>query len=140
LGADRVAIRFVSENVTNDFMSNQTAQPTPEQIEQWKEKHGEVFTIEVASEPTKTDGYTLASDEDDLENARVGYIRKPDDRVLGFAFSKVPNMIEAGKALLKSCWLGGDPEILSDQTSLISAAMYCAGEFLQVKQVRLKKH
>lgn len=112
---------------------------TPEKIEELKAKHGGVFTIEVEDETVKYDPYRVPSDDDaDLENAKLIYLRKPTDQELNFAMTKMPAFLEAGKVIVKSCFLGGDADVLSDGKMLNAAAMQ-AVELIEFRKAKLKK-
>ena len=110
------------------------------QIDEWKKSHGEIHRIEVSETPEKFDPYKVPDDDDTAEipNAVVGYLRRPNDRELNFAQSKMPNFTDAGKVILKACWLGGDERILNDPKLFRSAALQCL-ELLEVQRTRLKK-
>lgn len=116
-----------------------TAEVTPDVIEEWKKEFGEVRELRVADRSVKYDPYMVPTDEDDeIEAALVGYIRKPTDKELGFAMSKLPAVLEAGKVIVKNCWLGGDDKIKTDGPALSAAALQCV-ELLEVRQAQLKK-
>lgn len=117
-----------------DSISN----PTPEQIAEWKVKHGAVYTIEVAIEPENYEPNTIAADLDELPRL-TGYLKKPDRKCMNFAMVTLPkNMIAAGKAVIKDCWLGGDEKLLTDD-AYFSAAAFQAIELIEIYQARLKK-
>ena len=61
---------------------------TADQINAWKEQHGEVFAIKV--------------------NGHVCYLRKPTRRELSFATTAGKNdPLKFNETLLRGCWLGG---------------------------------
>ncbi|GAB2586597.1 hypothetical protein [Spirosoma areae] len=115
-----------------------TAEITPEVIAEWKVEFGEVSKITVADKSVKYDPHMVPADDDEIENGRVAYLRKPTDKELSFAMSKLPVMLDAGKVLLKSCWLGGDDEMKTDG-ALFNAAAMEALQFLEVRQSKLVK-
>lgn len=112
--------------------------PTKEQIDAWKKEHGEVNIIEVAEEADKFEANTISPDLDDLPRL-TGYLKKPDRKIQNFALTVLPkNMIAAGKAIVKDCWLGGDRRLLTDDAYATAAAMQ-AIELIEIHQARLKK-
>ena len=116
-----------------------TGEITPDVIEQWKIEFGEVYAVTVADKSIKYDPLMAPKDDDEpIENGLVGYIRKPTDKELGFAMSKLPAVLEAGKVIVKNGWLGGDEQIKTD-TALLSAAALQVVELLEVRQAQLKK-
>ncbi len=114
-----------------------TTQVTPEQIAEWKEKHGVIHMIEVAEEFVSLDPHIMVAELDDLPTA-VGYIRQPDNKVINFAMQKLPMMLEAGKVIIKNCWLGGDDRLRKEDSFLNAAALQVI-ELIQTRQGRLKK-
>jgi len=111
---------------------------TEEQVEAWKKLHGTVFKIEVATEPEKFEALTVSTDLDDLPKL-TAYLKKPDRKIMNFALVTMPkNIISAGLAVLKDCWLGGDDLIISNEDYAASASMQ-AIELVDIYQSRLKK-
>lgn len=122
-------------------MATQTNNPalTAADIDQLKEKHGQLFEIQVADESVKYDPYRPPMDEsDEVENAVTAFFRKPTDKELSHAMSKLPAIIEAGKVIVKSCFVAGDKRILTETPLLTAAALQCA-ELLEVRQAKLVK-
>ena len=116
-----------------------TSEITPEIILEWKKEFGKVHKIEVADKSVKYDPYMVPAEDDaPIEGALVGYLSKPTDKQLGFAMSKLPAVLEAGKVILKNCWLGGDDIIKTDTALLSAAALQCV-ELLEVRQAQLKE-
>lgn len=62
---------------------------TTEQVEQWKKEHGKVF---------------VASSE-----GKKAWYRKPTRKDLSYAMTLRSQPLEMDEALLKSCFLGGEP-------------------------------
>lgn len=94
-------------------------QATPEQIEQWKQKHASVFALEVGG--------------------HVCYLRKPNRRELSAATAlgqKDP--LQFNEVILENCWLGGSDAIKKDD-ELFLAASGQLGQLIEVKQAELKK-
>jgi hypothetical protein len=112
--------------------------PDTTQIEAWKKQYGEVYLIEVAEEADKFEANTMAPDLDQLPRI-TGYLKKPDRKIMNFALVTMPrNIIAAGKAVLKDCWLGGDERLLTDEAYSATAGMQ-AIEIVEIYQSRLKK-
>lgn len=115
------------------------ANVTPEIIAEWKAKYGTVYCLEVAEEPERYDEPdSISKDLDEIPKI-VGYLRKPDRKVMNFAMVAIAkNAISAGKAVVKDCWLGGDERLLSDENYSATAA-FQAVELIEIYQSRLKK-
>lgn len=112
--------------------------PDVAQIEAWKKQHGDVYSIEVAVDADKFEANTIQPDLDDLPKL-VGYMKKPDRKTMNFALVTMPkNLIAAGKAVLKDCWLGGDARLLTDEGYSATAGMQ-AIELVEIYQSRIKK-
>lgn len=94
--------------------------PTPEQIEAWKEKYKTVHKLTI----------------DD----KTAYLRKPDRRTLSLAISKISkgDIIGGSEAILENCWLGGDPKIKTDDDYFMSAVSKVS-DLIQIKQAELEK-
>ncbi len=78
---------------------------TKEQIQQWKQKHGEIIVYEV----------------EDLR----GYFRKPTRKELsyaGVASNQMKDALKYTETLMNTCWLGGDKEILEKDEYFLGAA------------------
>lgn len=111
---------------------------TPEIIAQWKAQYGEVYMIEVAVDPELFEANTIAPDLDNLPRL-TGYLKKPDRKCMNFAMVTMPkNIITAGKAVIKDCWLGGDEKLITEDAYFSSAA-FQAIELVEIYQSRLKK-
>lgn len=89
------------------------------QIEEWKKKYGSVYQIEC--------------------EGKVGYVRKPDRKVLGAAAvvgSKDP--IKYNEVLLNNIWLGGDEELKNNDDYFLGVSAQLA-DLIEIKEVSLKK-
>ncbi len=94
-------------------------QATPEQIEAWKQKHGDVFAVTVGNS--------------------VCYLKRPTRKAISYASVAGKNdPLKFNEVLLNDCWLGGDDRIKSDDTMFISASAKVA-ELIEVKEAELKK-
>lgn len=92
---------------------------TKEQIQEWKEKHGDVFMLEV---------------ED-----KTAYLKKPDRKILSFAMTKMQsNPLGFAEVILNQCFLGGDEEVKTNDDYFLGASSQLEG-LMQVKTAELKK-
>lgn len=107
------------------------------QIDEWVKAHGDVIVIEVSEEETELDPYKVEADLDD-QKLVIGYLKPADDKVMNFALQKLPMFLEAGKVIVKNCWLGGDERLINEPDFLNGAAMQAA-QLIKIRQGRLKK-
>lgn len=92
---------------------------TPEQIESWKEKHGEVFKLTC---------------ED-----KACIVKLADRKTLSFASAGgTKDPMKFNELILRGCWLGGDKEILENDKYFISVGQKIA-ELVQFKKATLEK-
>lgn len=92
---------------------------TAEQIAEWKKKHDDVFQIDV----------------DD----KTCFLRKPNRNELGYAaVAGKTNPLKYNEYILKSCWLGGDEEIRTNDDLFLSVGEALA-EMIETKQAEIKK-
>lgn len=94
--------------------------PSPEQIAAWKEIHGTVHKITV---------------ED-----KVCYLKSPDRKTLEYAqnANQKGGGMKFNEALLNNCWLGGDPEIKTDDAYFLGVGGILA-EIIDIKEAKLEK-
>jgi hypothetical protein len=99
-------------------MDVRTGAETPEQIENWKKKYGDIFLVEV----------------DDS----VCYLKKPDRKTMSYVATLGNNPIRANEALLENCWLGGDESIKTDDEKFygVSAKL---NEIVAIKEAEITK-
>ncbi|MEI6898260.1 MAG: hypothetical protein WCL00_00150 [Bacteroidota bacterium] len=72
-----------------------TGEATKEQVDKWKEEHGDVFAI-------KCEG-------------NIFYFKKPDRKILGYsAVAGKTNPMKFNETLFKSCFLGGSNAHIDD--------------------------
>lgn len=101
----------------NEKKENSTI--TPEQIEAWKKKHGDVFCVTVGD--------------------KVAYLKRPDRKTLGAAaVVGKNNPMKYNEILLENCWLDGDPEIKTDDALFLGVSAK-QGDLVEVKEAELKK-
>ena len=94
-------------------------QATPEQIEAWKKKHGEVFIATVGDS--------------------VCYLKKPSRKALGYAsFASKNNPLNFNEVILNDCWLGGDESIQTDDSKFLGVSAVLT-DLIEVKEAELKK-
>jgi hypothetical protein len=104
------------ENIISEQSKN-TA--TPEQLAEWKAKYGEFFGIQI---------------ED-----KVCYLKKPDRKSLSFASQVGSDPMKFNEVILKNCWLGGDEDILIND-SLFLAASSKLDQVIEFKKAELVKY
>ncbi|MDL2290397.1 hypothetical protein LJB95_03235 [Paludibacteraceae bacterium OttesenSCG-928-F17] len=94
--------------------------PTPERIESWKKEYKTVHKLSVGG--------------------KTAYLKNPDRRTLSLAMTKIAknDIMGGSEVLLENCWLGGDPEIKTDD-ELFMGAIGKVGELIQVKDAELAK-
>ena len=88
------------------------------QIEGWKKQYGGIFKMTVGD--------------------KVGYMRKPDRKVLAYASSGGTNRIKVSETVLRSIWLGGDEEILENDEYFLGAIQKL-DQMLKVREAELEK-
>lgn len=109
-----------------------------EQIEEWKAKYGEVYCVEVSEDTVDLDGETIIDLDGGAEVAKC-YLRKPDTKISSLAYARMEGSpVDAGKVILKNCWLGGDKRI-QDVPSFNTAAAIRAFGLADIRVARLKK-
>jgi hypothetical protein len=92
---------------------------TPEQIEAWKQQHGEVFKL-------------VCED-------KACIVKLADRKTLSFASAAgTKDPLKFNEMILKGCWLGGDIEILEVDAYFISVGVKIA-ELVQFKTATLEK-
>lgn len=94
-------------------------QATPEQIEAWKQKHGDVFAVTVGNS--------------------VCYLKRPTRKAISYASVAGKNdPLKFNEVLLNDCWIFGDERIKTDDSLFIGAAGKLA-ELIEVKEAEIKK-
>ena len=92
---------------------------TKEQIQEWKEKYGEIFHMSVGGKNC--------------------YLKKPDRATLSASMTyEKQDPLKADEVLLVNCWIDGDEEIKTDLDLFLSIRPQLAGLF-NVKQAKLVK-
>lgn len=94
--------------------------PTPEQIDAWKKQHKTIHKLTISG--------------------KTAYLKNPDRRTLSLAMTKIAknDIMGGSEVLLENCWLGGNPEIKTDD-ELFMGAISKVGELIQVKEAELEK-
>lgn len=106
-----------TQETTTIAVSEKTA--SAEQITAWKSQYGEFFGIVI---------------ED-----KVCYLKKPDRKTLSFASQVGSDPMKFNEVILKNCWIGGDEEILIDD-SLFLAASSKLDQVIEFKKAELVKY
>lgn len=92
---------------------------TPEMIEGWKKKYGEVYVV-------STEGKTA-------------YLRRPDRQIISAAsVLGGPDNLKQKEVLIRNCWLGGDEEILNEDRYFLGLSIQ-VDAIIEIAQVELKK-
>lgn len=101
----------------NEKENNKTI--TPEQIESWKKKWGDVFCVTVGD--------------------KMAYLKRPSRQALSAAAVVGKNdPMKYNEILLNNCWLAGDEEIKTDDALFLGVSTKL-GELVEVKEAELKK-
>jgi hypothetical protein len=112
---------------------------TAEVLKVWKAEFGKVHQVTVEPASRKFDPYVVPDDDGDaITDGLVGYLRPPTDKEASYALGKFPNIIAAGKIVLKTCWLGGDEAILTDERNFTAGGLRCV-ELLENRRSQLKE-
>lgn len=92
---------------------------TPEQIENLKIKHGEIFKITV---------------ED-----KCCFVKRPDRKTLSYASTiGQKDILKFNEVILNNCWIEGDEEIRNDDYMFL-AACGKVSNLIEVKKAELEK-
>ena len=102
---------------------------TPEQINAWKQEHGDIKAIHV----TMADG-----------DVAVAYLKPADRNVVAYGLTKSMSnkIVEAGEFVLKNCFIGGDERLkltgpTADTKPQLAAAI-AAASLLEMLDVEVK--
>lgn len=96
-----------------------TGEASPEQVNAWKQQHGDVYIVKV--------------------EGSAGYLRKPDrDTMKAVASIGSSDPVRSNEVLLENCWLGGDESIKTDDAKFFGVSATLA-ELVEVKAAELKK-
>lgn len=94
-------------------------QATIEQINEWKDKHGDVFAV-------KTEGH-------------ICYLKKPNRKAISYAsVAGKTDPLKFNETLLRECWLGGSDEIRKND-DMFMAASGVLSELIVIKEAELEK-
>ena len=108
------------QNTAAGVASQVIAEPSPEQIAEWKRAHGSVYRLEI-------------------ESGEVCYLRQPGRKDLAAAqASSKKDPMKFNDSILVNCWLAGDTRIRT-QDDLFLAASQQLDEILDFKTATIKK-
>ncbi len=94
---------------------------TPEQIKEWKEKHLDVYAIEIP------------------EANKICYLRQPNRKELSYASQLgTKDPMKFNEYILSTCWLGGDEEIKTNDNLFLSI-LHHIESLMEYKKSELKK-
>ena len=120
---------------------NTSVECTPEVIAAWKAANPRgIWQLQVEHERIDT-GETDNKGKAILEQTyKIGYVRKPTRDEMKFAMTLATQNDPLGmvEEILKSCWLGGDQELIGDDDYFYGAAMQLQ-ELVEIKAGQLKK-
>lgn len=92
---------------------------TPEMVEKWKAKYGDVFVIE--------------------GEGRKAWIRRPDRKVISAAAVNAgADLLKNRELILRNCWLGGDMALQNDDRYFLAIASQI-DEIIDIAEVAIKK-
>ena len=95
------------------------AKITEQQLQEWRKKYTDIYEIKV---------------ED-----KVGYFHAPDRNTMGYAMQQAQkNPMSANEVLAKNCFLGGDKELLENDTYFLALSARLS-ELIEIKSSSLKK-
>lgn len=90
---------------------------TPEQIEAWKKKHGELKAVKVGG--------------------HVAYLKTPDRKAIAYASSVgTKDPLKFNEIILNNCFVGGSEEIKTDDTLFISVCKVLP-DLIEIKEAEL---
>lgn len=99
---------------------------TENQIKAWKNKHKNVYEVEV---PMEDGGSEMA----------YGYFKKPDLDIIGLSTKYAETApVKAGEIMIDNCWIGGDKIIKEDSEMKLGAMAQLKGIF-KARVAKLKK-
>ena len=105
--------KLKSENMAEELIG----QVSPEQVQEWKKKHGKVYGIIV-------DGH-------------IAYLKKPDRKTLGYASTVgAKDPIKFNEVVLSNCFIGGSEAVKTDD-ELFFGASGKLSEIIEVKEAEL---
>lgn len=93
-------------------------QATREEIAKWKEKWGDVYSVQV--------------------DESICYLHKPNRNTLSAMSTLSNDAIRSSEFLLNNCWLGGDEAIKTDDEKFLGVVSQL-GELVKVKSAHLEK-
>lgn len=94
-------------------------QATPEQIQEWKNKHGEISAI--------------------ICEGRICYLKKPSRKALSYASGiGAKDPIKFNELILNDCFLGGDESFKTDDSFFLAASAQIPA-LIEVKEAELVK-
>jgi hypothetical protein len=110
---------FSKRKIKMKKQAERIGQASESQIDEWKNKHGDVLTYEVG------------------DNS-VFYLHRPSRVIVKLALSKAANdPLEMAKVLATNCWLGGD-EALKEDTGLHFSLISELNKIIGAKTLELK--
>ncbi|WP_394749482.1 hypothetical protein [Spongiimicrobium salis] len=121
-------IKQLDKKIKAKTMAKETQEGniTPEQIAEWKKKHGKVHKLTVV---------VNKDDEGKAIDTAIGYLKEPSRNHKATAMSMYSQnkVLECGEFLRNNCWLGGDERLKSSGNIADTAAIQANGiiQFLE---------
>ncbi len=92
---------------------------TKQQIEEWKKQHGKVWELTVGD--------------------KIAYVRSPSRKEISASGTIAQSdPLQSNEFLLNACWLGGDNDILEDDSYFLGAVAQLE-EIVDIKKGSIKK-
>ena len=88
------------------------------QIDKWKALYGEVYSV--------------------TGEGKVCYFKKPDRKIMGYAYAFQNNPIKMAETIFNSCFLGGSEDFKTDDELFLSAAPKI-GSLIKLKETEIAK-
>lgn len=116
-------------------------QISPEQIAEYKQKHGEIFQIDVINENNNNDELSEEIVPEDKKETDTfgGIFKRPGRKVLSLA-SRIGDKdpVKFNEVIAKNCFVDGDEEILNDDILFLSISSQLV-KLIKVQESRIKK-
>jgi hypothetical protein len=129
---------------TKDIMPRRAADITDAVIKAWKDAYPRgVFRLAVNDEDTLLEEKQEKDERGKkvpvkVYAQKVGYVRKPTRLEIGAAMTIKNDPLLQAEDIFRSCWLGGDEELLDDD-DYFQAALLQFQEVIEIKSGEIKK-
>jgi hypothetical protein len=129
---------------TKDIQPRRAADITDAVIKAWKDSYPRgVFRLGVNDEDSVIEEKEEKDDRGKKQIVKVyaqkaGYVRKPTRHEIGAAMTIKNDPLLQAEDIFRSCWLGGDEELLDDD-DYFQAALLQFQEVIEIKSGEIKK-